>query len=173
MKGLRALSLGLCLVLDVGCSGKAPPARQPVEQPRMAATFSLPDFVSSLTPDQIRKANAAGLPFSELTLEQQRAVSAMWEQAGKSRKEMAAQAGTRDLPAAGPAEEVRIVMAGYSETANGNEVLLELRGGNFRYMPGYAPERVPAALKEAGKDLVAAGISELVTDESTASFNGQ
>jgi len=132
----------------------------------MAATFSLTDFVRSLTAEQIRKANAAGLPFAELTAEQQQAVSAMWEHTRQFYDEIRAKSGKADIPTPGPVGQVKVALVGYSEMPNANEVLIELRG-NVRHMMGCSLQPFPAALKEAGKDLVAAGVVEFVTDQES------
>jgi len=70
-------------------------------------------------------------------------------------------------------EEAKIVMAGYAELPEGNQLALEFRRGNSRLVPLASVKEVPTAFKDAGKDLVAGGMCEPVTGETGTSSSEQ
>ncbi len=159
MKNLGICFLGLCLVVALGCSGIKEVPRPPVPQDVRGPAFSVAEFARSLTVDQLRKANAGGLAFSELTPEQQQAVSAMWGHYAAILEQTRAE-GLPGGPA-GPVEEARLVLVGYAEAEGATTTLdIEFRRGKGRASFGEAVKRVPAAIREAGVDLVAAGLAE-------------
>jgi len=158
MKDLRRSLLTVCLVVVVGCSGRPPRPQQTVHQPRERVVASS-DLVGSLTVEQIRKANAGGLAYPELTAGQQQAVSQIWSHYAERMQAIIAE-GTPGRPA-GAVEKVRIVMVGYAK-AEGEypwTVHVEFQEGQNRCMVGYPANALATAVKEAGKDMVAAGIA--------------
>ena len=179
MKRSRALVVALTLSFVAGCSATRPvapqtpptpprqrsitPARSPEAGP--GALAGVPGLVASLTVDQVRKANADGLPFSALAPEQQAAVRALWANyAANWQTQVAAGA----VAAIGPVDETRVVLVGYYEPSGPWDlptVDLEVRQGNHRCQVLAHPDPIPAPIKEAGTDMVAARMAVPPTEE--------
>jgi len=171
MNPLRMVLVALALLAVAGCHATKPgrpqahatPSRRvgvaragPLQagEARLALILGL---MNSLTVAQVRKANAEGVLFSELTPQQQAAVSRLWaEYAALCQTEVAAGTATP----VGPVERVRITSVEYTERplgGSGTRTLVELREGDACYGVSVHSDTVPPAIKEAGADLVAGG----------------
>ena len=169
MKGLQVILPAVALLAVAGCSAstRTHPGPPPIPPPeaRAAPAVSADDLVKTLSVAQVRQANAEGLPFSELTADQQAIVNGMWTYYAARRPSHIA-GGT--LPPAAPVDEVRVVLVGYSDPRDSKDlptVIVELRAGKQGCQSIVHPDPIPAAIREAGVDLVAAGMVVPYTEE--------
>jgi len=184
MKVSRLVVLSLAVFGLAGCSATRPvppTAPQPEPSPPQPALRAQPsgqaewteyaaalDLVKSLTLAQVRRANGEGLPFPELTAEQQQAVRTLW--AGAAARQQARVEAGRIPPTAllVPVGQVRVTQVGYVDPSWPLEppsVRVELRGGKHSYGTSVHADALSPAAKEGAVDLVAIGMVVPLTDE--------